>query len=90
MRNKVLFQLYFFSPRQSEMKDIASDPFSTHYFHIDKFTDLSKFVDQISTVSCDGEFCLLKSKKQLYYLYVDKNWRELYFVVFTQNSIYLG
>lgn len=41
------------NPRRSEINAIASPPIDEHYVAIARFTDLSSFVDQISTVSCD-------------------------------------
>ena len=40
-----------------ELRDVATDPDSTHVFRLDGFDNLSEFVDQMSTVACDGE-CL--------------------------------
>lgn len=41
------------NPRQSEINVIASQPVAKHYFKINGFNDLSSFVDQISSRSCD-------------------------------------
>eukprot|EP00794_Sanderia_malayensis_P006323 gene6323-7047_t len=39
--------------RTSELNDVASDPDSEHVFKLSGFRDLSDFVDQMSTTSCD-------------------------------------
>ena len=39
----------------AEINQIASAPVDEHYFKINGFNDLSRFVDQISAKSCDGK-----------------------------------
>ena len=40
---------------KDELKAVASDPDDEHLFYYG-FNDLSAFVDQMSTTSCDGKF----------------------------------
>ena len=42
--------------RESELNLAASDPDSSHVFRLNGFYDLSGFVDQMSTTSCDGMY----------------------------------
>ena len=43
--------------RISELNQVASDPDDKHVFLLKNgFRDLSGFVDQMSTTSCDGRF----------------------------------
>ena len=42
----------------NELNEIASDPDSTHVFHVARFNDISGWVDKISSVSCNGKIFL--------------------------------
>ena len=64
-----------------ELNEIASDPDSTHVFHVSSFDDISGWVDKISSVSCDGKIILKYNGVFLFGVKESKKGNESYATV---------
>ncbi len=45
----------------AELNEIASDPDTDYVFRLNNFNELASFVDRVSSVSCSGKYCFIRT-----------------------------